>query len=195
VLCATYQNEKGWIDDPEQQFPSTDLDASQIVWFVVRIDGHPVGVLRTLLDPPLLQYSKYQLKLLDGRIDIESFVRQHRIAEVGRFAVVAEHRGNLLLAAALMRAATEEMVARGYTHVITDVFEDDVHSPFGFHTRVMGFIPIATHDLGELNCKSRRITLVLDLKLSYRRLKARGSWVYRYLTAHWPEALHQRLAA
>ena len=85
--------------------------------------------------------------------------------------------------------------ARGYTHVITDVFEDDVHSPLGFHTRVMGFVPVATHDVGELNCTSRRITLVLDLKSSYRRLKARGNWVYRYLTAHWPDTLHQRLAA
>ena len=53
----------------------------------------------------------------------------------------AEHRSNVLVAAALMRAATEEMVTRGYTHVITDVFEDDTHSPLGFHTRVMGFIP------------------------------------------------------
>ena len=195
VLSATYQNEKGWIDDPGRQFPSADLGAHEIAWFLVRLDGRPVGVLRTLFDPPLLQYASYGLKLLDGRIDVESFIRQNRIAEVGRFAVVAEQRGNLLVAAALMRAATEEMVARGYTHVITDVFEDDVHSPLGFHTRVMGFVPVATHDVGELNCTSRRITLVLDLKSSYRRLKARGNWVYRYLTSRWPDALHQRLAA
>jgi hypothetical protein len=195
VLSATYQNEKGWIDDPEHQFPSDDLGAKEIVWVIVRLHGRPVGVLRTLFDPPLLQYAKYGLEMLDGRIDVEAFIRHNRIAEVGRFAVVAEHRGNLLLAAALMRIATEEMVARGYTHVITDVFEDDVHSPLGFHTRVMGFVPVATHQLGELNCKSRRITLVLDLKSSYRRLKQRGNWVYRYLTAHWPDAFHQRLAA
>jgi hypothetical protein len=136
VLSATYQKEKGWINDPERQFPVTDVEQQEIAWFIVRFDGQPAGVLRTLYDPPLLQYSKYGLKLLDGRIDVESFLRQPRIAEVGRFAVVAEHRGNLLLAAALMRVATEDMVARGYTHVITDVFEDDVHSPLGFHTRV-----------------------------------------------------------
>ena len=195
VLSATYQREKGWITDPDRQFPSTDVERQEIAWFVVRFDGRPVGVLRVLYDPPLLQYSKYGLELLDGHIDLESFIRQHRITEVGRFAVVAEHRSNVLVAAALMRAATEEMVARGYTHVITDVFEDDSHSPLGFHTRVMGFIPVATHEHGELNCKSRRITLVLDLKSSYLRLKARGNWVYRYLTAHWPDAMHQRLAA
>jgi hypothetical protein len=170
------------------------LDRPHVGWFIARLGGRPVGVLRALYDPPLLQYAKYDLKLIDARIDVESFLLQHRIAEVGRFAVVAEHRGNVMLAAALMRAATEQIVGRGYTHVITDVFEDDRHSPLGFHTRVMGFRPVATHDHGELNCKSRRITLVLDLKMSYQRLKARGNWIYRYLTARWPDALHRRFA-
>jgi hypothetical protein len=197
VLSATYQDEKRWIADPARQFPPGDLGRADIAWFIVRHDGCPAGVMRTLYDPPLAQYAKYDLKPIEmtARIDVAAFLRQNRIAEVGRFAVLAKHRGNVLLAAALMRAATEEMVARGYTHVITDVFEDDPHSPLGFHTRVMGFLPVATHDHGELNCKSRRITLVLDLKSSYRRLKARGNWVYRYLTAHWPEAFHRRLAA
>jgi Acetyltransferase (GNAT) family len=194
VLHATYQREKGWVSDPEHQFPVADLDRPDIGWFIARLGGRPVGVLRALYDPPLLQYAKYGLELIDARVDVESFLRQHRIAEVGRFAVVAEHRGNVMLAAALMRAATEQIVGRGYTHVITDVFEDDRHSPLGFHTRVMGFKPVATHDHGELNCKSRRITLVLDLKMSYQRLKARGNWIYRYLTARWPDALHRRFA-
>lgn len=194
VLGATYQQEKGWIGDAARQFPPGDLEREDIAWFVVRLDDRPVGVLRALYDPPLWQYAKYGLQLIDARVDVEAFLRQHRIAEVGRFAVLAEHRGNLLLAAALMRAATEDTVARGCTHLITDVFEDDAHSPLGFHTRVMGFMPVATHDHGELDCKSRRITLVLDLKSSYQRLKARGNWVYRYLTARWPDALHRRFA-
>jgi hypothetical protein len=195
VLGVTYRNEKGWVSDIERQFPAQDLERSDIAWYVVRREGRPVGVLRTLFDPPLLQYAKYELRLLDPRIDVQKFLSQHRIAEVGRFAVVPEHRGNVMLAAALMRSATEEMVTRGYTHAITDVFEDDPHSPLGFHTRVMGFEAVATHERGELNCKSRRITLLLDLGASYRRLKARGNWIYRYLTARWPDALHRRLAA
>jgi hypothetical protein len=195
VLSATYQKEKGWITEPTSQFPSTNLGRPDISWFVVRLDRRPVGVLRTLYDPPLLQYAGYRLELLDPRIDVASFLEHHRIAEVGRFAVLATHRGNLMLAAALMRAAMQEILARGYTHIITDVFEDDAHSPLGFHTRVIGFTPVATHDYGELNCKSRRITLLLDLKSSYHRLRARGNWVYRYLTANWPETLHRRLAA
>jgi Acetyltransferase (GNAT) family len=195
VLGAIYQDEKGWVSDPGQQFPAADLQRNDIAWFLVRVEGRPAGVLRTQFDPPLLQYAKYGLQLIDPRVDVEKFLRQNRIAEVGRFAVAAGHRGNVMLAAALMRAATQEMVARGYTHVITDVFEDDPHSPLGFHTRVMGFRPVATHDHGELNCRSRRITLLLDLESSYRRLKARGNWIYRYLTARWPAALHQRFAA
>lgn len=195
VLGATYRNEKGWIADPAQQFPADDLARHGIGWFIVRCNGTAAGVLRTLYDPPLLQYATYGLKLIDRRIDIEAFLRQNRIAEIGRFAVVAEQRGNLLLAAALIRVATAEMVQRGYTHIITDVFEDDPHSPLGFHTRVMGFQPVASHDHGELNCTSRRITLVLDLKSSYQRLKARDNWVYRYLTAHWPDTYHRALAA
>ena len=195
VLGATYQNEKRWIANPTYQFPSSDIELPDTAWFIVRMDGRPVGVLRVLYDPSILQYANYGLKLIDARIDIENFLKRNKIAEVGRFAVVAEHRGNLLLAAALMRAATKEMVERGYTHVITDVFEDDPHSPLGFHVRVMGFVPVATHDQGELHCKSRRITLLLDLKSSYLRLKARENWIYRYLTAHWSDALHRRLAA
>ena len=116
VLGATYQQEKRWVSEAEQQIPASDLARDDIVWFLVRRGGRAVGVLRLLFDPPLLQYAQYSLTLLDPRIDVADFVR-HRIAEVGRFAVVAQERGNLLLAAALMRAATEEVLARGYTHI------------------------------------------------------------------------------
>jgi hypothetical protein len=194
VLAATYQDEKGWVSNPETQFPRADVRRRGVAWYVVRVAGRPAGVLRTLYDPPLEQYLQYGLKFTIPGLEIERFLRDNRIAEVGRFAVVPEHRGNMMLAAALMRAATREMVLRGYTHVITDVFEDDPHSPLGFHTRVMGFEPVATHERGELNCRSRRITLVLDLKSSYQRLKRSGSWIFRYLTARWPEALHRRFA-
>jgi hypothetical protein len=59
---------------------------------------------------------------------------------------------------------------------------------------VMGFYPVATHEVGELNCRNRRITMVLDLKAAYQRLKRRGNWIYRYLTFNWDDALHRRLA-
>ena len=59
---------------------------------------------------------------------------------------------------------------------------------------MIGFHPVATPDVGELQSRSRRITLVLDLQAAYQRLKRSGNWVFRYLTGEWPDALHRRLA-
>jgi hypothetical protein len=195
VLAATYRREKHWVVDAEAQAPASDLVRDDLSWFMVCLCGRPAGVLRVRYDPPLAEYAKYDLKTLQAGINVQDFIRAHRIAEIGRFAVLPRHRGNFMVAAALMRAAAAETVARGYTHFVTDVFEDDPHSPFGFHTRVMGFLPVATHEFGELRCKSRRITLVLDLRAAYKRLKGRGNWLYRYFTAPWDDALHQSMAA
>jgi len=195
VLRRTYQLEKRWIADPEQQFPAADLTRPEISWFIATMDDAAAGVLRVLYDPPLALYAKYGFQPIGSAIDIESFVRQNRIAEIGRFAVMPDQRSHMVLAAALMRAATAEVVARGYTHFVTDVFENDPHSPYGFHTRVMGFRAVATHDVGELQCASRRITMVLDLRDAYGRLKASGNWMYRYLTCEWDERMHGLLAA
>jgi hypothetical protein len=195
VLRATYLQEKRWVDEVESQMPADDLDRSDVSWFVVTIDGGSAGVLRVLYDPPLAAYAQYGFKLLDPNIRVEDFIAKHRIAEIGRFAVLPEYRKQVTVAAALMRVAADETIARGYTHFVTDVFEDDPHSPYGFHTRVMGFFPVATHEVGELHCRSRRITLVLDLKAAYRRLQRRGNWLFHYLTGRWDGALHERMAA
>jgi ribosomal protein S18 acetylase RimI-like enzyme len=195
ILRATYHAEKRWVSDPAGQFPASDLTRQDISWFVVRIEGKPVGVLRVFYNPPLAEYAKYGFKLLDTAPDINEFLRDNRVAEIGRFAVLPEFRGKIVLATALMGRATEETLERGFTHFVTDVFEDDPHSPFGFHTRVMGFRAVATHDVGELHSRSRRITMILDLKAAYMRLRARRNWVFRYLTGSWAEALHQRLVA
>src|SRR5262249_19251728 len=140
-------------------------------WFAVTLKDCPAGVLRVWFDPSYTQYATYGLKLIDPTLQVKELLRRGRIAEVGRFAVKPEYRGQFGIAAALMRAATEETMLRGYTHLVTDVFEDDPHTPYHFHTRVLGFQPVATHDVGELHCPSRRITLVLDLKSAYGRLR------------------------
>jgi hypothetical protein len=194
VLRETYQREKRWVTDPESQIPPADLARPDISWFLATVRDRPAGVLRVLYDPPLAQYAQYHLEPLDPALEIEEFVRRHRVAEIGRFAVLPRYRRRMVLAAELMRAATGEVVARGYSHFVTDVFEDDPHSPLGFHTRVMGFLPVATHESGELQCRSRRITLVLDLRAAYQRLKRRGNWIYRYLTSQWDERQHRLLA-
>jgi predicted DNA-binding transcriptional regulator AlpA len=54
---------------------------------------------------------------------------------------------------------------------------------------------VATHDHGELAVKSRRITMLLDLKAAFRRLSLRRSWIYRFITEGWNERLLQQLSA
>lgn len=194
VLRATYQDEKGWVEQAESQLPETDLTSPQVSWFVAYRGTEPAGVLRVYYNPPVAQYRAYNVTLLDRGLDVDGFLATHQIAEIGRFAICPRYRRNLLIAVTLMRAATRETLERGFTHYITDVFEDDPHSPYGFHTRVMGFAPVATHDHGELHCTSRRITLILDLKAAYNHLRRRQSWIFRSLTADWDEGLHRRLA-
>ncbi|MDQ7006471.1 MAG: GNAT family N-acetyltransferase [Acidobacteriota bacterium] len=195
VLASTYRDEKRWVGDEHTQLPEADLSRDDISWFTVTVDRRPVGVLRVLYDPPLELYAKYGFELIGKDLDVEQFVRDHRIAEIGRFAVLPEYRKFIIVVAALMKAASTETVTKGYTHYITDVFEDDPHSPYQFHTRVMGFEPVATHEVGELNSRSRRITLVLDLKASYMRLKKRGGWIFRLFTGDWDETLHSQMTS
>ncbi len=195
VLKSTYLAEKGWVTAAEDLFPATEIERDDVLWLTALIEGRPVGVLRVGFDPPIEGYARYRLEFRDPALDVAEFLRRNRIAEIGRFAVVPDARRNILVPASLMRSAVRTTITRGYTHFVTDVFEDDPHSPFGFHTRVMGFRAVATHDVGELHSRSRRITLVLDLKACYQRLKARRSWIFRYLTGEWAEALHQRLVA
>ncbi len=192
VLRQTYVGEKGWIVEPEGQIPTDDLGRDSIAWFVTTMGGEPVGVLRILFDPPIEQYAKYSLKLIDPTFKVDELLAGSRIAEVGRFAVVAKRRGRFTVATSLMRAAFSEIIARGYTHLVTDVFEDDPHSPYGFHTRVIGFKPIATHEVGELRSRSRRITLVLDMKAAYLRLRDHSRWLFQNLTLGWSERMHRK---
>jgi len=149
--------------------------------------------LRVMYDPPLELYHEYGFKPVDGDLDVEKFVRENKIAEIGRFAVIPDERKNFVAAAILMRAAVRDTVEKGYSHYITDVFEGEKHSPYKFHTRVMGFKAVATHDVGELNCPCRRITMVLDLKDGYNRLRKANKWIYRYITDGWPESLHEQM--
>jgi hypothetical protein len=194
VLRATYQAQKQWVEKAESQIGETDLQSPTVSWFVAHSGNQPTGVLRVHYAPPVDQYRNYNVRVLRSGIDVDAFLRTNRLAEIGRFAIVPEKRRNILIAVALMREATRETVQRGFTHYITDVFENDPHSPYGFHTRVMGFDPVATHDHGELHCRSRRITMILDLKAAYRRLRLRKGWIFRALTSDWDEGLHRRLA-
>jgi hypothetical protein len=193
VLKATYRDEKNWVKDETNVFAPEDLGDSRVSWFVVFIDNKPVGVLRVLYDPPLETYREYGLQKVSPGIDIEAFIRSNRIAEIGRFAILPEYRKYSVVVVSLMGTASGETVSQGFTHYITDIFEGERHSPYHFHTHVMGFQAVATHDVGELNCPNRRITMILDLKEAYHRLRMSHNWVFRLLTEGWEETWHQRM--
>lgn len=194
VMRVIYRDEKNWIRSDEKLVSAEDLVAPQVSWFVARHSGEPVGVVRVLYEPPLDLYRQYGFKLLSTGFDLDAFIRRSRIAEIGRFAVIPGCRRQPAIALTLMKAACSETVARGFTHYITDVFEGEAHSPYGFHTRVMGFKAVATHDVGELNCPNRRITMILDLREAYHRLKAKSPRVFSHLTAGWTPAMHADMA-
>ena len=194
VLERTYREEKGWVLDVASMFPESDLERGDIAWFLARRSGQPVGVLRVLFDPAAETYGQYKLDSVDPSVDVAAFLASNRIAEIGRFAVVPERRNGMGVALSLMRVATRDIVERGYTQLITDVFENDRHSPLGFHTRVIGFQKVATHETGELRHKGRRITLLLDIKHAYRSLKARGNRFFGAVTRGWTPKMHQSLA-
>lgn len=190
VMRSTYRDEKDWIRDDERLVSQAELSRPEVAWFVARLEGQPVGVLRVLYAPPLDLYAQYGFQVVDNSLDLDTFIRNSRIAEIGRFAVVPGQRGNVLVSAALMREATADTVRRGFTHYITDVFEGERHSPFAFHTRVLGFRTVATHDVGELNCPNRRLTMILDLQEAYLRLRNGRGWLFRYLTEGWTPEMH-----
>jgi hypothetical protein len=66
------------------------------------------------------------------RLRVEEMNQSNDIAEVGSFAVRPEFCRQLMVAAALMRAATDAVLNWGSTHLVTDVFEDDRHTPLVF---------------------------------------------------------------
>ena len=88
-----------------------------------------MGVLRVLYNPPLELYKEYGFEKLDNGLDVESFVKDHKIAEIGRFAVIPAYRSMMLVVAGLMRAASRDTIERGYSHYVTDIFEGEKHSP------------------------------------------------------------------
>ena len=179
--------------DDEKLIAAADIESQVVSWFVATANGMPVGVLRVLCEPPADLYKACGFKMAVPDLDIDAFIREHTIAEIGRFAIVPEMRRNIRVAATLMSAAARDTIARGFTHYITDVFEGERHSPYKFHSRVMGFQVVATHETGELNCSCRRITMLLDLKATYLRLRLTNNWIFRTLTNGWDERLHQRL--
>jgi GNAT superfamily N-acetyltransferase len=194
VLKETYKEEKRWIEEDDRLFDPAELDNDDVAWFVATHDDKPVGVVRVMFKLPLEIYEKYGFRQIGPGIDVREFIENNRIAEIGRMAVIPEYRRHKVIALSLMRDATRETIRRGFSHFVTDVFEGEKNSPYDFHTRILGFVPVATHDVGDLNCENRRITLVLDFKECYERLKTTKKKMFRIMTDNWTEDLHARMS-
>lgn len=201
VLNRTYADEKQWVDDAGEIFPESDLNRDSVTWVLATVNEAPAGVVRIHYDPALHQYGGYELEDVEGDHDatdfsdeVEAFITHHDIAEIGRFAVLPEYRHRIRVVFWLMRVAGVDTFERGYSHYVTDVFEDEEHSPYNFHTRVLGFEPVATHETGEMNCLHRRITLILDLPQAYRRLRETRNRIYRFLAEGLSPDVRRRLA-
>ncbi len=195
VLKAIYCTEKNWVQDENTIFPPEDLNNDNVSWFLVHYENDPAGVLRILYDPPLDLYAEYGFETLRDELDLDAFIRNHKIAEIGRFAILPKYRTKIRVASALMRAASEDTIRRGYSHYITDVFEGEVHSPYQFHTQVIGFQPVATHTIGEMNCKYRRITMILNLLETLHRLRQNNKRFYHFLTKDWDKQVLKLITA
>lgn len=193
VIEAVYLQEKRWIRDARSEVPE-DLARRDQSWFLVSVEGEPAGVIRLAYDPVLEMPAELGVSLEPG-VDIESLKRRGRFVDIGRFMIVPRHRRNIRVVMRLMRAAILEVVSRGYTHFLTDVFEDDPHSPYQFHTRVLGFERIGTHRYGELACASTRIILILDIARAYRQLQKKENKVFKELGEGLGEMVETRLLA
>jgi hypothetical protein len=194
VIAAVYQHEKRWIADAAAEVPANVGEIEDRSWFLATVGGRPAGVIRLVYDPPLELPVEFGVTL-DPEVDIEGLKRRGRFVDIGRFQIVPRYRRNFRVAMRLIRAAILEVVGRGYTHFLTDVFESDPHSPLGFHTRVLGFERIGTHRTGALTCASARIILILDIARSYQRLKQRQNKVWRELGEGAREVMERRLPA
>lgn len=170
IVQQVYQDEKGWLARADSDFPESDLDSTTSSWFLARCGDEPAGVVRLTYDPSFELPSAAGLEI-DPGVDLAELARAGRFVEVGRLMIAPAFRSRAAVVLALMRAAVAEVVARGYTHLLTVVFEDDPHSPYGFHTRVLGFERIGSHRYGELACASRRIILTLDIARAFDRLR------------------------
>lgn len=181
VFEKVYRKEKGWISDLEKFMPAQDLTNPDISWFGAFVGSRLVGVARVLYKIPTELYEIYDFKLTVPGLDVAAFLANNRIAEVGRFAVLPRYRRNFRVAAGLMRALGVDTMNKGFSHLITDVFESDPNTPWGFHRRILGFRQVATHEVGELNCESNRITMILDLEEAEKKIMGRKGWFFRFL--------------
>jgi hypothetical protein len=193
VVEEVYLQEKRWIRVAGAEIPEDIARRRDQSWFLVSVGDEPAGAIRLVYDPPLELPAEYGVVLEPG-IDIEGLKRGNRFVDIGRFMILPRYRRNIRVVLRLMREAIAEVVERGYTHFLTDVFESDPHSPLKFHTQVLGFKRLGTHRIGDLSCDSLRILLILDIAAAYHRMKRQPNKVFKELGEGLSDLLEPRLA-
>ena len=194
VVEEVYLKEKQWIQAADKELSLDNCQDGRYSWFLATANDQPAGVLRLFYDPPLILPAEYQVTLQDG-FDLLKIGAEHKFVEIGRFMILPEYRHKYHIALRLMGTAVREVVEKGYTHFITDVFEGEPHSPLKFHTTMLGFEVIGSHLHGELNCSLTRIILILDIVKAYHRLKERRHHLYQSLFSDWQHIMEKKLAA
>jgi hypothetical protein len=180
VIEEVFVREKQWVKVAGEQIPEFLAENREYSWFLARVGDRPAGVMRLHYDPPLELPETCQVTFAPG-VSLEALRAAGQYVEIGRFMIRPQYRRQYRVALRLMRAASGEVVERGYSHFITDVFEGEEHSPLNFHTRVLGFEVIGSHLYGELNCSSTRIILTLDILKLYNRFKDSRNRIYQEL--------------
>jgi len=193
VLDEVYCREQGWAEDAEALLPLPALKSEAECWYLARVRNQPAGVLRIRFDLPVELWRGYSFEKEPGWTDLGSLVTSNRVAELGRFAVRRSLRRHPAVAMLLLREAVTEVVRRGGSHLLTDVFEGDRHNPLRFLRRTAGFLPIATHRTGELNSPHRRVAMVMDLREAYLRAQVENPALFRRFTRQWSPDLHRLL--
>ena len=181
VIDEVYYHEKNWIKSTAMEIPENINDIDKVSWFLAEINGEPAGVIRLVYDPSL-EFPEHFKVTLNKNIDVENLVKKAKLVDIGRFMIRPKFRRNIRIAIRLMRSAIKEVIERGYTHFITDVFENEPNSPYEFHTRILGFEVIGTHLHGELNCSCTRIILTLDILGSYAKIRNRKNAFFNEVT-------------
>lgn len=193
VMEEVFLREKGWIRSLENHIPDDVGQNTKVSWFLARVHGVPAGILRLVYDPSL-ELPPECLPTFEEGVDPAALAASGRFVEIGRFMIRPEYRRDMTIALRLMRKAAKEVVERDYTHFITDVFEGEPNSPFGFHTRILGFEIVGRHVHGELHCNYTRIILVLNILKAYQKFSQRNSAVYATITHGFRRLMNRKLA-
>lgn len=182
VVREVYVRDKKWIESTDDIISMNTFNNPDISWLLAFVHGEPAGVLRLNYNVSLDFPEYYDLRIVKG-VNLKKMAKKGKYVDINRFMIRSVFRKNINVSLSLMKAALEEVVTRGYTHFITDVFEGEINSPLEFHKRNLGFEVIGTHLYSDYNTSLKSVILVLDIFKSFKLLKERNNRIYKTLVS------------